>query len=272
MIVLENATKSRRNLEINIDYLEIPKGLVTMIVSRNSGGKSSLLKILCGALSLDQGTYSIDSCSLEDYKKNNAVFYMPDSVPVVPHMGVFSSTVLFENVYDGFETRTFERNLVKAEIPTHLQIRDLSKGQQKRYMFELMKLSNSKMLLLDEPTNGLDEKNKIEFKNMIQTYLLNEENYVVIASNNVEDIENICDHLVYIKNGKIFFEGSVLELQDRYKLWTGRKEEIPTEGVVGIRKKRDFVEVLIDTTKNNSNEVSEIKLHDLLIMLERGTV
>ncbi|MEG0326867.1 MAG: ATP-binding cassette domain-containing protein [Erysipelothrix sp.] len=271
MIILENAIKNRRNLEISIDYLEIPKGMVTMIVSRNSGGKSTLLKVLSGALKLNEGKYLIDTQSIDEYKKNNTVFYMPDSVPVAPQKSVFSSTSLFEGVYEGFASRQFEKNLIEANIPMHSRIRELSKGQQKKYMFELLKLSNAKMLLLDEPTNGLDENNKTEFKKIIQNYLLNDDNYVVIASNNVEDIENICDNLVYIKNGKVFFEGSVLDLQDRYKLWTGPKDKIPTHGVVGVRKKRNTADALIDITLNTVIEVNEINLHDLLIMLERGT-
>lgn len=270
MIVFENAVKQRKNLNIIIEHLEIPQGMITMIVSRNSGGKSTLLKILSGALSLDEGTVSINGLEISEYKKNNTIFYMPDTIPANPRMTVFRSTDLYEGLYENFEPREFEINLVKANIPLHLKIEELSKGQQKKYMFELMKLSGGKMLLLDEPTNGLDEKNKVSFKKNIQNYLIEENNYVVIASNNVEDIEMICDCMIYIKDGMVFFQGTPIELQERYKIWTGNKDSIPTRGVVGIKKKRHLVDVLIDTHVNNTEIVSDSNLHDILILLERG--
>lgn len=271
MISIDQGIKNRKNLTLEIDHLEIPQGLVTMIVSKNSGGKSTLLKLLSGAIELDEGSINIDNLPIDQYKKSSGIFYMPDRIVGQSKATVFRSIDIFEGMYPNFDPRTFERNLTSAGISLHLKLEELSKGQQKLYMFELFKMTQSRMLLLDEPTNGLDEENKTRFKNMIQTHLIDEKNYVIIASNSVEDIETISDHLIYIKNGRVFFEGNVLELEDRYRVWRGTENELPTSGIVGIRRKRDTMEVLIDTYVNPTETVERLELHDLLILLERGS-
>ncbi|CAM4131943.1 ATP-binding cassette domain-containing protein [Erysipelothrix inopinata] len=271
MIIIENVTKKRKNLVLEIDHLEISQGLVTMIVGKKSSGKSTILKLISGAIEFDAGVIKIDDMSIDKYKKYHGIFYAPDKAVGKQNMTVFKNIDLFEDMIPSFDSRKLERALKLADIPPHLKLEALSKEQQKRYMLELFKLTNDAMLLIDGSMSCMDEENKLNAKQLIQTHLINESNYVVMASNNAEDIEMFGDHLIYLKNNEVFFEGTALEMQERYQMWQGKEEELPKLGVVGIRRNKETLEALIDTYVFDLAPVERLELNDLLNMLERGS-
>lgn len=271
MIRIENVTKKRKNLVLEIDHLEISPGLVTMIVGKKSSGKSTILKLISGAIELDSGVISIDEMSIDKYKKYHGIFFAPDKAVGKQNMTVFKNINLFEDIIPNFDSRKLEKALNLANIPSHLNLVSLSNEQQKRYMLEIFKMTNDAMLLIDGSMSCMDEENKLNAKQLIQTHLINESNYVVMASNNAEDIEMFGDHLIYLKNDKVFFEGTALEMQERYQMWQGKEEELPKLGVVGIRRAKESLEALIDTYVNEIEIVERLELNDLLNMLERGS-
>ena len=85
------------------------------------------------------------------------------------------------------------------------KIGDLSGGQKAKLLLLKMSMSGSDVLILDEPTAGLDPKERVRFRKLIET--LGKDSIVLLSTHIVSDIEHIADQVLMMKDGQLIFEG-----------------------------------------------------------------
>lgn len=212
MIEVKNLTK-RYGVNIAIDDVsfEIEEGTIVGFLGPNGAGKSTTMNIITGYLSASSGTVSIQGIdTLEDpAAAKKMIGYLPEMPPLYLDMTVK-------------EYLSFMYELKKVELPKkkHLQeicrltrienvyerlIGNLSKGYRQRVGIAQALLGNPPVLILDEPTVGLDPKQIIEIRNLIQT--LGRNHTIILSSHILPEVQAVCERIIVINRGKIVADG-----------------------------------------------------------------
>lgn len=198
--------------------------------------------MLTGILQPSEGKISINNIDLKtqklEYKKQIGVVF-GQRTQLWWDLPISESFNLIRDIYE-IDDKTYKENLrVFNEILnlgefSHLSARKISLGQRMKADIAAALLHNPKILYLDEPTIGLD----IVAKEKIRAFLkfINKEykTTILLTTHDIGDIEEICERLILIDSGKVFYDGRVDYILDTYGRF--RKIHVRTEDFVDISK------------------------------------
>ncbi|MBC2241729.1 ABC transporter ATP-binding protein [Listeria booriae] len=199
---------------------DVKKGDIIGYIGPNGAGKSTTIKLLAGILYPDSGTCIVDEKSpwvdRKKYVKDIGVMFGQRS-QLTWDLPVKDSYDLLRDIYDLTEAdyaRTLA-NLVKKlnlEELLHVPVRQLSLGQKVRCELVATFLHEPKLVFLDEPTIGIDIEMKREFHKFVKE--INQElgTTIFITTHDLDDIKSLCNRLLIINKGEIFFNGTLEEL------------------------------------------------------------
>jgi len=200
--------------------LTIPSGQLTALLGPSGGGKSTLLRIIAGLESADQGTVEIEGTEATHLppQKRNVGF-------VFQHYAAFKHMNVAKNVAFGLEIRKRPKDEVKARVAELLDLvhlgqfahrlpSQLSGGQRQRMALARALAVEPKVLLLDEPFGALDAKVRKELRDWLRR--LHDEVHVttVFVTHDQEEALEVADEIVVINDGRIEQVGSPDELYD----------------------------------------------------------
>ncbi|MBC1284184.1 ATP-binding cassette domain-containing protein [Listeria booriae] len=199
---------------------DVKKGDIIGYIGPNGAGKSKTIKLLAGILYPDSGTCIVDEKSpwvdRKKYVKDIGVMFGQRS-QLTWDLPVKDSYDLLRDIYNLREAdyaRTLA-NLVKKlnlEELLHVPVRQLSLGQRVRCELVATFLHEPKLVFLDEPTIGIDIEMKREFHKFVKE--INQElgTTIFITTHDLDDIKSLCNRLLIINKGEIFFNGTLEEL------------------------------------------------------------
>ena len=95
-------------------------------------------------------------------------------------------------------------------------VRKLSLGERMKMELVLVLLHKPKVLCLDEPTIGLDIISQKNIRKFLRDYRDDREATIIITSHNMKDIEEICNRIIIINEGKILYDDSLNKLKEKY--------------------------------------------------------
>jgi ABC-2 type transport system ATP-binding protein len=120
----------------------------------------------------------------------------------------------YRGIYPSFDDTTFYRmQEFFSNIDMKRNIRRLSKGMQKQVAFWLAISCHPKLIVLDEPLDGLDPVMRRQIWTILMAEVAERNTTVLVASHNLRELEDVCDHVGIMNNGKIILECSLMELQ-----------------------------------------------------------
>lgn len=185
------------------------------IIGDNGSGKSTLLKTIALINQKDHG-------SIELFNKElclSEVGFLPEHKAIIEDLSGREFIELFGRMRR-VEDMILDKNIdefsdaLNARECLDVKIKTLSKGNKQKIQIMAACVSNPPLIILDEPFSGLDEQNSINVKNFILG-LKKSNHIVVISSHRVEDIEQVCDTLCWIKEGKLSEKQSVYYLKEQ---------------------------------------------------------
>ncbi|MGZ4464542.1 MAG: sulfate/molybdate ABC transporter ATP-binding protein, partial [Nocardioides sp.] len=201
--------------------VSLPTGQLTALLGPSGGGKSTLLRIIAGLDSADEGTVSIegtDATKLPPQKRNVGFVFQ--------HYAVFKHMTVAKNVAFGLEIRKRPKDEIAAKVDellrlVHLQQfahrlpSQLSGGQRQRMALARALAVEPKVLLLDEPFGALDAKVRKELRDWLRR--LHDEVHVttVFVTHDQEEALEVADEIVVINEGRVEQVGSPDELYDQ---------------------------------------------------------
>ena len=209
----ENLKKQVKNKVIveNISF-SMNKGDVVGFIGPNGAGKTTTIKLILGLIKLTEGKVYIDGY---DIKKNfikamekvGAIVETPD---LYMYLSGYDNLKLTANNYKNITKKRITEvikmvgleNRIKDKVSTY------SLGMRQRLGIAEAIINNPDLLILDEPTNGLDIEGTIEIRNLIKK-LSNEGIAILISSHNLTEIDNLCNRIIAIKNGKIITNDTI---------------------------------------------------------------
>ncbi len=205
--------KKRFGKKVALDGLNmnVPKKSVYGFLGENGAGKTTTFSILGGFLSTNAGHFNIEG----------KMGMLPQDARFSPGRKIGSQLKLLARL-SGVPTSELNEEInrvlkaVNMEKNVNLPIEKCSHGMYKRVGIAQALLGSPNVILLDEPTAGLDPKTAYEIRRLIET--LNHQKTVVVSSHNLSEIEQMCDTVGIINNGKMAFEGPVAELVGKSSL------------------------------------------------------
>lgn len=226
MIEISNIKKNYQNFRLECS-LNIAPGRITGIIGANGAGKSTLFKAILGLINLDEGQIKIfgkDSRKLDVHDKEKLGVVLAES-GFSEYLKVKALVPILKNMYPDFAKDMFLNKCNNFNIPLNKMIKDLSTGTKAKLKVIVAISHNAEILILDEPTAGLDVITRNEVLDIIRTYMEEEMRTVIISSHISSDLENLCDDIYMINDGKIILHEDMYKLLDLYGVIKANEEQ-----------------------------------------------
>lgn len=200
--------------------LTIPKGSIYGLLGPNGAGKTTLIRIINQILVADSGTVSLDGELLEA-KHIAHIGYLPEERGLYRNMKI-EDQAMYLGRLKGLSKEAAAKNITywfnKFGIDAWRgkKIEELSKGMAQKVQFIITVLHKPKLLIFDEPFSGFDPVNAALIANEI-LQLKEEGATVIFSTHRMESVEKMCDHIALIHKSKKILEGSLQEIQQKFK-------------------------------------------------------
>ena len=208
ILKVEGLTKSyeKKNVVNDVTFSVFP-GQIFGFVGPNGAGKSTTIRMITGLTPITKGNVRITGYSVQHAFKNailpvGAVVEMPQ---LYSYMSGLKNLKLFAGFY-GKKAVARIPNIVKL-VGLENRIKDkvstYSLGMKQRLGIAQALLNKPQLLILDEPTNGLDPNGIVEMRNILRVLAEHEKMAIIISSHNLAELEQICDVIGIINDGKL---------------------------------------------------------------------
>lgn len=273
ILSIQDVVKSYGNyMAVNHVSLDVQKGSVFGMLGPNGAGKTSLIRMITTITAPDSGAIFLDGQKLHA-RSPEQIGYMPEERGLYKKMKV-GEHLLYLAQLKGLSKaqaqQEIERWFTKFDIKDwwDKKIEDLSKGMQQKIQFIATVLHRPKLLILDEPFTGLDPINTNLIKDEIGQ-LNAEGTSIIFSTHRMEQVEEMCDHIVLINKGKNVLYGEVQSIKNQYKQNLYRVE---VQGEMPSGFPEPFAVVKTEKNALTFKLENETQSNDLLKMfLHKGT-
>lgn len=214
-ITVENLTK-KYGRQTAVDHLSFTahQGQVLGFLGPNGAGKTTSLRMIAGLLKPDSGRVMYGDLDIWEspHEARRYIGYLPETNPLYLEMYVREALGFYGRIHQVSQDRieqTIDRlGLVKE---SHKQVRQLSKGFRQRVGLGIAILHDPSILILDEPVSGLDPNQLSDIRQLIRELAVNRT--IIFSSHILSEVEQICDRLLVIHEGKLKALDSLKSLQ-----------------------------------------------------------
>lgn len=215
MIELLDLDKSYDDIKaVNRVSLSIMDGEVFGLVGTNGAGKSTILRIIAGVIQPDLGIVCVDNRPVydnPDVKKD--IFYISDDQYFLPNSSPEDMAEYYEGIYEKFDKLRFYKMCNGFGLDTKRKISTFSKGIKKQISILLGICAGTKYLLCDETFDGLDPVVRQGVKSLFAAEMEDRGLTPVIASHNLRELEDICDHVGLLHQGGVILSEDISDMK-----------------------------------------------------------
>ncbi|EGC81587.1 ABC transporter ATP-binding protein [Anaerococcus prevotii] len=256
MLEIKNVSKSFGKVKA-LDHVSfnVEKGDLFGLIGQNGAGKSTLFRCIMDFFDEYEGEILYDGNLMKSLPLEK-IGFLPEERSLSPKKTIEEEIRYFArlNLMKGLDKKTLQKYFDKFEIKGKLndKIKDLSKGNQQKVQLLASLIYKPDFLILDEPFSGLDPYNIRLLQDIIKE--VNELGTTIIfSSHNMENIEDMCNKLVMLKDGQVVLEGSPKEIRNSY----------PKDKLL-IECEEDISDILNDfvITYTKDSNTYRIKLND----------
>ena len=211
----------------------IEQGSIFGLLGPNGAGKTTLLRMITGIFYPDSGNITFQGRKFEPFKDIYKIGYMPEERGLYKKMRI-GEQALYLAQLKGLSRQDAMKKIkewfVKFEMQSwwNKKVEDLSKGMSQKLQFVTTVLHDPPLLILDEPFSGLDPVNSNLIKDEIFNLAKNGTT-IIFSTHRMEQVEEICDHIVLVNKGKKILDGTVSRVKQDFKenLFRIGFEELP---------------------------------------------
>jgi ABC-2 type transport system ATP-binding protein len=236
----------------------IEQGQIFGLLGPNGAGKTTLLRMITGIFYPDSGSIKLDGKEFDPLNDIIKIGYMPEERGLYKKMKIGEQALYLAQLKglsrsDAMAKIKFWFKRLEMESWWNKKVEDLSKGMSQKLQFVTTVLHEPKLIILDEPFSGLDPVNANLIKDEI--YGLSQRGSTVIFSTHrMEQVEEICDHIVLVNMGKKILDGTVYGVKQQFKenKFSVKLQELPAN------------------TTNHAFEVVDQKANSLVVKINEG--
>lgn len=222
-ISVQNLSKYYKNFCAvdNLSFI-LPQGSTLGLLGGNGAGKTTTIAMIMGLITPTQGQISVlghDMAHarhrvLQRMNFQSPYVAMPAQLSVWENLNVFGRLYGVRDLKTRIEKLTYEFGL--GEVLS-MESGRLSAGQKTRVSLAKALLNKPEVLLLDEPTASLDPDRAVWVRQLLQEYQRENKASILISSHNMHEVEQLCDFVIIMNNGRLLEIGTTFELIDLYK-------------------------------------------------------
>lgn len=216
MIEINKLSKTYDNvLAISNVSLSINPGEIYGFIGPNGAGKSTTIKALLNFITPNSGSAMINGLDIIKNSKEikSQVAYVSSEVNFYPELTAFEIINIAQRLHKVNNNLEVERLIKLFSIEKDKKIKHMSLGNKKKVAIVSALALNASVLILDEPTNGLDPlMQNILFDELKKLKALNKT--IFVSSHNLKEVQDHCDHVAFIKKGRII---KIISLSDKLK-------------------------------------------------------
>ncbi|MGB9679705.1 MAG: ABC transporter ATP-binding protein [Thermoanaerobacteraceae bacterium] len=215
---------SKRTILDNISF-SVSRGDIYGLIGPNGAGKTTTLKIITGLMKPDQGRIIINGFDLS--KNHDEAISNIGAIIENPSLYEYLSGIDNLKIVAKMRSINYKEldkiiDIIGLKDRINDKVKKYSLGMKQRLAIGCAIVSSPKVLILDEPTNGLDPTGIIELREFLKI-LSTKDTTILISSHQLSEIEQICNKVAFINNGKILMEDSVenilknkINLEEKY--------------------------------------------------------
>jgi ABC-2 type transport system ATP-binding protein len=206
---------------VNDISFSVKKGSIFGLLGPNGAGKTTLLRMITGIFYPDQGEIIFDGRPFAPLTDVQQIGYMPEERGLYKKMKIGEQVMYLAQLKGLSKAEALEKIkywFEKLEMQTwwNKKVEDLSKGMSQKLQFVVTVLHEPKLIILDEPFSGLDPLNANLIKDEIYG-LAKKGSTIIFSTHRMEQVEEICDHIVLMNLGAKLLDGSVQEIKQQFK-------------------------------------------------------
>lgn len=249
-LTLEHVVKKYKDFTaVNDLSFTIGKGEIFGLIGQNGAGKTTTFRMILDLQEQTSGSISWDGITVKKLNRD-WLGYLPEERGIFPQMKVEEQLIFFGELR-GMDRKELNKEIdfwikrFELEEKRNSKAETLSKGNKQKVQLIASFIHKPKFLILDEPFSGLDPVNRDLLKDAI-LLLKNRGTTILFSSHQMDNVEELCDHLCLLKRGVSLFSGSLLDLKKQYgKTKLTIRTDYPInkltnmEGVIDAREERD---------------------------------
>lgn len=216
MIEVRNLSKSFDNIKAVDDIsLAIKDGSVFGLIGTNGAGKSTFLRMMTGVLKPDQGEVTIDGINVyENTEAKKNFFYISDEQFYLSNSTPIDMMKFYRGFYPNYDEAMFYEMMRRFDLDPKRKISTFSKGMKKQLAIILGISSRTRYLFCDETFDGLDPVMRQGVKSIFAGEMEDRDFTPIIASHNLRELEDICDHVGLLHKGGVLLSKDLEEMKD----------------------------------------------------------
>jgi len=236
MLTINNLSKKfgdfqvLKNININAD-----KGSIYGLVGSNGCGKTTILKHIMKVYKQDDGSITFNGEEVVEGSDIIKDFYFVQDTLYFPYQYTLNKLFHYEKLMYNMSEEKFEYLLKYFNIDKNKVLNKMSKGQKKQAAFVLSIAAQPRLLLLDEIVDGLDAVIKRKFWDVLIKEIIDNDMTVIISSHDLKELDNICDRVGIMHEGRILREENLEKMKEDIK-----RVQFAVEGEFDPDKLKEF--------------------------------
>ena len=238
---------------------DVEKGSIFGLLGPNGAGKTTLIRMITGIFYPDEGKITFDGKKFDPTNDVMHIGYMPEERGLYKKMKIGEQATYLAQL-KGLDKKEAIAKIKEWFVKFEMQswwtkkVEDLSKGMSQKLQFVTTVLHEPKLIILDEPFSGLDPVNSNLIKDEIYK-LAQRGSTIIFSTHRMEQVEEICDHIILVNKGKIILDGTVKGVKHQYK-----------ENLFGI----GFEEMPANLNGNPPFEMVGTREHQYIVKIREG--
>ena len=219
MLAVDNLSKKFGDFQV-LDNINInaEKSQIYGLVGSNGCGKTTVLKHIMKVYRQDEGHIAFEGEEVDENSEIIKDFYYVQDTLFFPYQYTLNKLFQYEKLmYKNMSEEKFEYLLKYFNTDKNKVLNKMSKGQKKQAAFILSIAAQPKLLLLDEIVDGLDAVIKRKFWDVLIQEVMDNEMTVIISSHDLKELDNICDKVGIMHEGKILREENLEKMKEDIK-------------------------------------------------------
>jgi ABC-2 type transport system ATP-binding protein len=231
----------------------VAQGEIFGLIGPNGAGKTTTIRMIMDIIKPDSGEVTILGEKLSEATKNK-LGYMPEERGMYKKLTALDSIIYLASL-KGLDKHSATKKADELLNQTGMlsnkrrKIEEMSKGMGQIIQFIVTIIHDPQLVILDEPFSGLDPVNTELLKGMFAD-LRNQGKAVILSTHQMNQVEELCDRILMVNNGRAVLYGELSEIKSKYKGnsvfidYKGELGEVP--GVTGKRNHKGYIELILD--------------------------
>ncbi len=242
----------------------VEKGTIFGLLGPNGAGKTTLIRMITGIFYPDEGNILLNGKKFNPEEDASRIGYMPEERGLYKKMKIGEQAIYLARLKGLSKAEALSRVkewFTRFEMQSwwNKKIEDLSKGMAQKLQFVITVLHEPELIILDEPFSGLDPINANLIKEEIFR-LAEKGSSVIFSTHRMEQVEEICDHIILINKGQKILDGTIATVKQQFKENLFRITALPlpeniSSSLFDLLSKKDHTLTLRIKDGHSPNEV-----------------